>query len=416
MGVSGPGPIATSIRFRRPPIPSQFRTRICCFPEILQRSGADLIISDHLHRVVVPNYFSGDKRPALVSPEGAPLDPKFIHALTGHVQYAQAAGTAAALKVVGHVVKMTGSASIVRNGVTIDVNNGDVIYQNDVVQTGSGSTLGLVMIDGTTFNLTANARLMMNDLTYDATSTSNTSLFTLVQGAANFVAGQVAKTGDMKVSTPVATMGIRGTAVILDFSAIDGVVTVSVVDQRDGQIHALQVYNPRGDLIATVVSNGSVLTLRPTATLRGDCPGKQQDRRAGLDGVQRFSAAVEHLRDRQAAVSEYALSHRRQAGRQHPATSHQICRQHDQSDRFDQHQIQCGDRWRQRCQRRRGDRRRLQANRRNNGPHNNQGCLQVRRWAGSVRGSCRHVDPLRRDAFAGFPHFIGTGRPFRPCR
>jgi VCBS repeat-containing protein len=231
-----------------------------------ERSGTDLIISDHLHRVVVPNYFNGDKRPALVSAEGAPLDPKFIDALTGHVQYAQAAGTAAAAKVVGHVVKMTGSASIVRNGVTIDVNSGDVVYQNDVVQTGSGSALGLVMIDGTTFNLTANARLMLNDLTYDATSTSNTSLFTLVQGAATFVAGQVAKTGDMKVSTPVATMGIRGTAVILDISAIDGTVSVSVVNQRDGQIHALQVYNARGDLIGTVTSNGSSLTLRPTAS------------------------------------------------------------------------------------------------------------------------------------------------------
>lgn len=230
------------------------------------RSGTDLIISDHLHRVVVPNYFNGDKHPALVSPEGAPLDPKFIDALTGHVQYAQAAGTAAAAKVVGHVVKMTGSASIVRNGVTIDVNNGDNIYQSDVVQTGSGSTLGLVMIDGTTFNLTANARLMMNDLTYDATSTSNTSLFTLVQGAATFVAGQVAKTGDMKVSTPVATMGIRGTAVILDINAVDGTVSVSVANQRDGQVHAVQVFNARGDLIGTVTSNGSSLTLRPTAS------------------------------------------------------------------------------------------------------------------------------------------------------
>jgi Tol biopolymer transport system component len=230
------------------------------------RSGADLIISDQLHRVVVPNYFNGDKRPALVSAQGAPIDPKFIDALTGHVQYAQAAGTAAAPKVIGHVVKMTGSASIVRNGVTIDVNNGDNVYQSDVVQTGSGSTLGLVMIDGTTFNLTANARLMMNDLTYDATSTSNTSLFTLVQGAATFVAGQVAKTGDMKVSTPVATMGIRGTAVILDVSSTDGTVSVSVVNQRDGQIHAVQVFNARGDLIGMVTSNGLSLTLTPTAT------------------------------------------------------------------------------------------------------------------------------------------------------
>src|SRR5258708_17921894 len=99
---------------------------------------------------------------------------------------------------------MTGSASIVRNGVTIDVNNGDNINQGDVVQTGSGSTLGLVLNDGTTFNLTANARLMLNDLTYAASSTSYTSLFTLLQDDPSCVAGHVAKTGDTKVATPLA--------------------------------------------------------------------------------------------------------------------------------------------------------------------------------------------------------------------
>ena len=108
-----------------------------------ERSGLDLIVSDHDHRVVIHDYFRGEQRPTLVSPEGAPLDPKVIEALTGHNAYAQAAGTAPAAKVVGHVVKTTGSASVVRNGVTIDVNNGDAVYQNDVVQTGSGSTLGL---------------------------------------------------------------------------------------------------------------------------------------------------------------------------------------------------------------------------------------------------------------------------------
>ena len=61
-----------------------------------ERSGTDLIVSDHDHRVVVPNYFQGDKHPTLVSPDGAPLDPKVIEALTGHVQYAQASGAAAA--------------------------------------------------------------------------------------------------------------------------------------------------------------------------------------------------------------------------------------------------------------------------------------------------------------------------------
>ena len=234
----------------------------------LERSGSDLIISDHLNRVIVPNYFHGDKRPLLVSPEGAPLDPKVIDALTGHNQYAQAAGTNAAGKVVGHIAKMTGSASLVRNGVTIDLNSGDAVYQTDVVQTGSNSTLGLVLIDGTTFNLSANARLMLNDLTYDPASTSNTSLYTLVQGAASFVAGQVAKTGDMKVGTPVGTVGIRGTAVILDISSVDGKVSISVVDQEDGQTHAVQVFDSAGILIGTVTSNGATLTLTPIANFQ----------------------------------------------------------------------------------------------------------------------------------------------------
>ena len=255
-----------------------------------ERSGLDLIVSDHDHRVVIHDYFRGEQRPTLVSPEGAPLDPKVIEALTGHDAYAQAAGTAPAAKVVGHVVKMTGSASIVRNGVTIDVNNGDTVYQSDVVQTGSGSTLGLVLIDGATFNLTANARMMLNDLTYDGTSTSlltlvtasasNTSLFTLVQGAASFVAGQVAKTGDMKVATPVAVIGIRGTAVILDISSTDGKVSVSVVNQQDGQTHEVQVFKcvpvvagqpgvcTSGDLIGTVTSNGPALTVTPAANFQ----------------------------------------------------------------------------------------------------------------------------------------------------
>src|SRR5712671_4853267 len=257
-----------------------------------ERSGLDLIVSDQDHRVVIHDYFRGEQRPTLVSPEGAPLDPKVIEALTGHDAYAQAAGTAPAAKVVGHVVKMTGSASIVRNGVTIDANNGDTVYQSDVVQTGSGSTLGLVLIDGTTFNLTANARMMLNDLTYDGTSTSNTSLltlvagtsstslFTLVQGAASFVAGQVAKTGDMKVATPVAVIGIRGTAVILDISSTDGKVSISVADQQDGQTHEVQVFKcipvvagqpgvcTSGDLIGTVTSNGPALTVTPAANFQ----------------------------------------------------------------------------------------------------------------------------------------------------
>ncbi|MCK1647091.1 FecR family protein, partial [Bradyrhizobium sp. 154] len=251
------------------------------------RSGHDLIISDANHRLTIPNYFLGEKRSPLSSADGALLDARVVEALTGHQIFAQAGGNAAAGKVIGHVATITGSASIVRNGVTIEANNGDVVYQNDIVQTGSSSTLGLVLIDGSTFNLSANARFMLNELGYEGqssasgtlvslTSGANHSLFTLVQGAASFVAGQVAKTGDMQVATPTAVIGIRGTAVILNVDAVDGQVSVSVADQQDGQVHSVQVFKcvptnllqgvcTAGDPIGIVTSDGPSMTITPTA-------------------------------------------------------------------------------------------------------------------------------------------------------
>ncbi|WP_164940881.1 Ig-like domain-containing protein [Bradyrhizobium zhanjiangense] len=251
------------------------------------RSGHDLIISDPNHRITIPNYFLGEKRSPLSSADGALLDARVVEALTGYQTFAQAGGNAAAGKVIGHVATITGSASIVRNGVTIEANNGDVVYQNDIVQTGSSSTLGLVLIDGSTFNLSANARFMLNELGYEGqssasgtlvslTSGANHSLFTLVQGAASFVAGQVAKTGDMQVATPTAVIGIRGTAVLLNVDAVDGQVSVSVADQQDGQVHSVQVFKcvptnllqgvcTAGDPIGIVTSDGPSMTITPTA-------------------------------------------------------------------------------------------------------------------------------------------------------
>ncbi len=82
------------------------------------------------------------------------------------------------------------------------------------------STLGITFIDGTVFGLSSNARMVLNEMVYDPNGSNNSSLLSLVAGTITFVAGETAKHGDMKVDTPVATMGIRGTAVLveIDFS------------------------------------------------------------------------------------------------------------------------------------------------------------------------------------------------------
>ena len=181
-----------------------------------KRSGVDLVLSKDDRELVLHDYFKGEKRAALASPDGAHLTPELVNALSGHVQLAQADGSASTAKVIGHVTKLTGTATAIRNGVSIILNQGDNVHKGDVVQSGSDSTLGITFIDGSVFGLGQNARMVLNEMIYDPNGSNNSSLLSLVQGTISFVAGATAKHGDMKVDTPVATMGIRGTAVLVE--------------------------------------------------------------------------------------------------------------------------------------------------------------------------------------------------------
>jgi len=179
------------------------------------RAGPDLVLTGHDGRHhIIPGYFAAEQRPALVAPNGASLSADLIELLAGPRapgQYAQAQPTAPAAGI-GRVEKAVGNVTVMRNGVAVALHVGDAVYKNDVVQTGADSSCGIGFPDGTALNLVANTRMALNDYVYDPNGTSNDALFSLVQGGFAFVAGKVAHTGDMKINTPVATMGIRGTA------------------------------------------------------------------------------------------------------------------------------------------------------------------------------------------------------------
>ncbi len=234
-----------------------------------KRSGVDLILSGDDRELVLQNYFKGEKRAALSSPDGARLSGDLVNALTGHVEYAQAAGAPDAAKIIGHVTKLTGSATAIRNGVSIILNQGDNVAKGDVVQAGSDSQLGITFIDGTVFGLSSNARMVLNEMVYDPNGSNNSSLLSLVAGTISFVAGETAKHGDMKVNTPVATLGIRGTAVLVeidfDVPAQGGTppVKFQVLVERDGHTGSYVLYSLADPtvVIGTVNQAGQVTSV-----------------------------------------------------------------------------------------------------------------------------------------------------------
>ena len=137
---------------------------------------------------------------------------------------------------IGKVVAATGSVSIERAHAVVvqatlagpETKVGDVVYQGDVVKTGADGRIGINFTDGSSFNLSSNARMALDEFVYDPNGRSNSTFFNLTSGTMTFVAGAVAKTGDMKVDTPVATMGIRGTTPHIEISH-DGAVKFSTL-------------------------------------------------------------------------------------------------------------------------------------------------------------------------------------------
>jgi hypothetical protein len=109
---------------------------------------------------------------------------------------------------------------------------GDLVYRGDIIQTGADGALSVTFADGTSFNVSNNAKMEVNEFVYDPNGHANSTLLSLTKGTFTFIAGNVAHTGDMKVDTPLGTMGIRGTAPRVEISEDGTVKFTTLVEQK----------------------------------------------------------------------------------------------------------------------------------------------------------------------------------------
>lgn len=139
---------------------------------------------------------------------------------------------------IGKVVIVTGSVTIEHSAAVARLvkltptpgalSAGDPLYIGDVIQTGPDGKAGITFDDGTAFNISGNARMVMDAFVYDPNGKSNATVFSLSKGTFTLIAGQAAKTGTMKVETPAATLGIRGTTPHVEI-ADDGTVSFATL-------------------------------------------------------------------------------------------------------------------------------------------------------------------------------------------
>ncbi|HKA77847.1 MAG TPA: Ig-like domain-containing protein, partial [Pseudolabrys sp.] len=146
---------------------------------------------------------------------------------------------------IGKIETLIGSCTVTRSdGVPIPATAGDPLFQGDIIETAAGGRVGICFIDGTAFNLSDSARMVLKGFGGDGTSAP----FDVTQGTFAFVAGEMAKAGRLCIETPFGRIRPRGNAggigmlslVSLFFTAINDAQAASsnVAFLDDGAITA----------------------------------------------------------------------------------------------------------------------------------------------------------------------------------
>ena len=182
---------------------------------------------------------------------------------------------APAVEPIGNVATVTGIATVIRDKNSYPLRVRDDIYLNDVVQTSSNSSLGITFDDATTFNLSASARITIDNYVYEDGGKQNSAIFDVGKGTVAFVAAAVAKTGNMKITTPTATLGIRGTTGVVDVpegAAANSArnVNIKLYPDADGRVGHIDVDDrTSGTRLGALTQASSGFAIRPGTAAAG---------------------------------------------------------------------------------------------------------------------------------------------------
>ncbi|XIA66899.1 FecR domain-containing protein [Bradyrhizobium sp. TZ2] len=151
----------------------------------------------------------------------------------------------------------------VAGSATSQIKVGDGLVRDEVVRTGLNSATRLVMADSTNLSLGPSATLKLDRTVFDDSTHYRDVAVRLTSGAFRFVTGNSDKAA-YKITTPLATIGVRGTT--LDILSQRG---RTIVNLQDGaatvctvSFECIQLTRP-GDT-AIITSSGSKSTIKKT--------------------------------------------------------------------------------------------------------------------------------------------------------
>ena len=193
------------------------------------REGMDLVIEGPDGTVVIEDYFASIPQPAITSPNGLTLTPNLVESFSeSPMEFANAGLAATDISPVGAVQEISGEATVTRLDGTIEpVSIGTPIFQGDIVETNDQGAVNIMFIDETSFAISEDARLAIDEYVFDPATQAGTTNFSVLKGVFVFTSGLIGREDpdDVTIETPVGSIGIRGTIIMGD--VVRGEITVA---------------------------------------------------------------------------------------------------------------------------------------------------------------------------------------------
>ena len=259
------------------------------------RQGHDLIlVGADGKEILLKDYYINPQD--LVTDTGAIIQAELAMNLAGPLAPGQYASTELpqGQESIGRIDAIEGSVEAIRvSGIRVELQTGDDVFQGDVIITKDKGSVGITFVDDTIFSLGENGRMVLDEMIYDADAQSGKFGLNLVQGVFSFVSGNIAKMGvdSMTVTTPVATIGIRGTKVVGQAAQEGSVNTLSLLPEN---INGMQII---GEVTVSNQAGSSVLnTMGATLSVSSSFQAPPPPVQMSQDQIQqKFGAALTTL-------------------------------------------------------------------------------------------------------------------------
>ena len=117
---------------------------------------------------------------------------------------------------IGLVKTASGEVFILRDGRRMTALPGSGLMVGDVLSTGATGALGVILRDDTTLSLGPSTETRIEQFAFDPAEKKLGMVLRVTRGLIEYLSGRISKLapGSVRIETPVATLGVRGTHLV----------------------------------------------------------------------------------------------------------------------------------------------------------------------------------------------------------